>query len=162
MIKNISYFGDVDVAQMNGYFSHEIKLSDQFIELILLFDDVPESDDWVSNYENYVDRIIKYKDKIEKAILLDFKNDGPVFEYINNYLDNLSESICNNAGVEDESIDAKKLLRRLKLSSISFIFDEEESFATWSYSFDEDNMNYSSLLINTDRRAKILDLMIDK
>lgn len=80
--KNITYFGEID-NQEEDYFEGHATLDNRDVELDLDFcnyEGNPKG--WSEELENYLSNLLKYKKKIDKAILEDYENGGTTNEYV--------------------------------------------------------------------------------
>ena len=158
MVKvNIKYFKNVDFN--TDYLETAIEFQNREIQLDINTDAVLGENNWVKEYEEYISKLEKFKEKIDKEIIEDFENDGITKEWVDYHLEELGEAI-EKEGLLKEcdkklSID-RQILSVLKLRRIG-IYPEYEDYAIWNFILD-DEISDQILVIVTDKNGEIVDI----
>lgn len=158
--RTITYFDEIDFDS-DDFFETEIVLNCDKITLNLEFRDGLPKFDWTKQYENYISKLDEYKQKVDKAIIKDFKDEETTLEYIEHHIDELDDLSIEKL-IKDTDQDkpiTERLLSTLKLQRIGFRFDDEE-FAAWDYTLGSDITNYI-LAVYTDKNGKVTDFSIE-
>jgi hypothetical protein len=163
-MKNVElpYFGQIDFAQLNEYYSAETKYNGQTLRLDLNFENKNLRDEEGEDIKKFLDNIlaIDIKNKIE--IAKDYTNEGETKDYINFYFDELDEQELS--GIVDNQNLIKpieeQLLNKLRLIRVGLYPDgkyDAEYYGVFDYSIDIDGEPCNQLLVVKTNKTSDLD-----
>lgn len=154
---DIKYFKNVDFKI--DYLETTIEFQNREIQLDINTDAVLGENNWVKEYEEYISKLEKFKEKIDKEIIKDFENDGITKEWVDYHLEELGEAIEEEGLLKE--CDKKLSLDRQVLSIIKLrrigIYPEYEGYAIWDFILD-DEISDEILVIVTDKNGEIVDI----
>lgn len=153
---NIRFFGNIDLNE--EYYETDINLLDKKISLDLNLEEVLGKKDWILKYDDYVSKLLNYKEKIEKKLNEDFDDWGVTKEWIDWHIEELDKDTIEKL-VKDADLNMQldeKLLTRVNLVRIGF-YPGYEDYAIWDFMLDE-KISDQILVVVTDNNGEILDI----
>lgn len=154
-MKNIIYFGDIDYPGVENTFYGEVEIEGLPIELDLDLSQAHSDEGWEGELSNYLEKIEDCKEKIDKAVQTDYKDEGATLEFIGFYLEEFDEEeLAILLDKTDESLSLEeRLLQSLELSRILFTPCSDD-YAVWYYIVRRE-LNEESLVVYTDEKGRI-------
>lgn len=152
----IRFFGDIDINE--DYQEINIHLGDSDIQLDLNLEEVLGKKDWILEYDEYVSKLLAYKEKIENKLNEDFDDWGLTKEWIDWHIEELDKSVIEKITAETDkklAVD-EKLLSVTNLVRIG-IYPGYEGYAIWDFMLDRKISN-QILVVVTDNKGEILDI----
>ncbi len=148
----LPYFGQIDFAQLNEYYSAETEFNGFILHLDLNFENKNISEIGAEKIKNLLNNIEDFDIQNKTEIIKNFNNHGEAKDYINFYFDELDDEVLSGI-INYQNLNKPKeeqLLNKLRLIRIGLYPDGKyntEYYAVFDYSIEIDGEPSNQLLV---------------
>lgn len=165
MLYNLPYFGDINISDLEEYYSQDITLLEKPVSIDMNFIKQAIDQTLANTTHTFLKNLALYKEQTNKYIYQDFfERAGETYPYITDMLEELEDADLLNMeddpvkkaqyernGFDDRSV---YLLQKLQLKRIGLYPDSDDYFAIFDYTFDLDGSPCNQVLVViTDHRG---------
>lgn len=149
----LPYFGQIDLTQLEEYYSVETEWNGSILSLDLNFNGKYINEEQTENIKTFLDNISKFELQNKSVIYKNFLEEGEASDYINFYLEEFDEEELSNiteSKHEQRSTTKHQLLSKLKLIRVGLYPDGKygtDYFGVFDYSIEIDGEPCNQLLV---------------
>ena len=159
----LPHFDEMEITQLDEYYSVEIEQNGQKIGIDLNFEEKEIETQLFDAVKTIIENIELEDSKNRTYITSDFndENGDTVKEYLKFHIEELAEELSEIVNFEDKSNSSEKqLMEKLKLSRVGFYPDgkyDTESFVVFDYIVDRE-LSDQIIVVNIDKEGKLINL----
>ena len=160
-ITTLPYFGEIEFTQLEEYYTVEVAFNRSMLRFDLNFENKSITEEQAKSIKVFLNNISALENKNKSSIDKDFNDTGETADYINFYLDELSEEELGDLIDNNNTNKSKEeqLLSKLRLIRIGLYPDRKygtDYYAVFDYSIDIDGEPCNQLLVvKTDRNGDL-------
>ena len=152
----LQHFGQVDINQLEEYYSTKTEIDGEPIRLDLNFENKNISEEQVETIKKFLDNILAFDIQNKVVIKKDFKDEGETVDYLNFYMEELDEEELSGIidyGNQDVPKE-EQLLSKLRLIRVGLYPDYTNYYGVFDYSIDIEGEPCNQLLVvKTDKQG---------
>ncbi|QHS59938.1 DUF2004 domain-containing protein [Chitinophaga agri] len=165
MLYNFPYFGDINISDLEEYYSLDITLLEKPVSIDMNFIEQAIDQTLANTTHTFLENLALYREQTNKYIYQDFfERAGETHPYITDMLEeledadllNMEDDPAKKAQYERNGFDDRSvyLLQKLQLKRIGLYPDSDDYFAIFDYTFDLDGSPCNQVLVViTDHRG---------
>ena len=154
---SLPHFGQIDLTNLDEYYSVKIDLDGREIEVDLNFEEKTIDSKQMDTVKKFMEKIPDYDKKNKKYIERDYADeDGDTVKmYVEHHLEEIDKTeLAGLVDFDNKSVSPEKqLVKALHLVRIGFYPHDEDEFAIFDYSLGKELTDYL-VVITTDQRAE--------
>lgn len=157
-------FGQIDLTNLDEYYSVEIDFDEQKIEIDLNFEEKTIDSKQMDTVKRFMGKISDYDKKNKKYIERDYVDeDGDTVKmYVEHHLEEIDKSeLAGLVDFDNKSVSPERqLVKAIRLVRIGFYPHDEDEFAIFDYSIGKELTDYL-IVISTDKNGKLEDMTME-
>ena len=140
----LPYFGNIDLAAPQDYYSVDIVLQGQKIQLDLIFEECISDTVSPEPVKTVLENLYDYAAKAYKTILNEFKTEATVKGYLEHHLEGVDKNDLDELLTDaDKTLPVEEqLLYKLRLERVGLYPEKENDFAIFDYTIGRKVTNY--------------------